>query len=56
VSEHTFERIVPALSLRSFIEGLTAIGNAVPPKIRATIPKDFSQHLDHYLYGTPKES
>jgi hypothetical protein len=34
---------------------LARIGESVPTSERAKIPTDISQHVDHYLYGSPKE-
>jgi putative addiction module CopG family antidote len=37
-------------------ERITAIGRSVPDEDWATVPRDLSLNLDHYLYGAPKKS
>jgi hypothetical protein len=34
---------------------LSAIWNRVPDAAWEQFPADFGDHLDHYLYGTPKQ-
>ncbi len=36
-------------------EEIVAIGEAIPPEVRATIPRDSARNIDHYLYGDPKQ-
>jgi hypothetical protein len=40
---------------RPIWETLAEIGAQVPAKEWARVPRDLSEHLDHYLYGTPKD-
>ena len=42
------------LPVQDFLQGLTAIGDAIPDKKRSEIPTDLSKNVDHYLYGTLK--
>ncbi len=51
--ERPFKRV--PLSVQDYLEGLTAIGRAIPPELRENIPTDLSKNVDHYLYGVPKD-
>ena len=39
---------------RPIAEVLAEIGAAIPAAEIAKLPQDFTDQLDHYLYGTPK--
>ena len=39
---------------RPIEEVLAELAAEVPPEIWAKLPPDLTDHLDHYLYGTPK--
>lgn len=45
---------MPLETPRPIEEVLGEIGARVPPEEWARLPTDFSDQLDHYLYGTPK--
>jgi hypothetical protein len=38
----------------TIVDVLEAIGDSVPKEAWDTLPSDYSEQLDHYLYGTPK--
>ena len=40
----------------SLEEALEEIRKTVPDSAWETLPPDFSDNLDHYIYGTPKRS
>lgn len=44
----------PANDRRSIEEKLAEIAAEVPEEEWAKLPPDFSDQLDHYIYGTPK--
>lgn len=39
---------------RPMAEVLAEIAAAIPPAELANLPQDFTDQLDHYIYGTPK--
>ena len=39
----------------SIEEELAEISEEVPEEVWDELPSDLTDHLDHYLYGTPKE-
>jgi hypothetical protein len=39
---------------RPIAEVLAEIAAAIPAGELAQLPSDFTDHLDHYIYGTPK--
>ena len=39
---------------RPITDVLAAIAAAIPTAELATLPSDFTDQLDHYIYGTPK--
>lgn len=50
------ERVIPARKRgeRPFWEYWIEASKQIPEEELAKVPPDFSQNLDHYLYGTPK--
>ena len=42
-------------SARPVWEAVVEIGESVPDREWAKVPRDLSKNLDHYLYGAPKE-
>ena len=45
----------PRIEARSLDDQLAAIWADVPESAWAKIPADLTDHLDHYIYGTPKK-
>jgi len=43
-----------AYETRPIAEVLAAIAAAIPAAELAKLPSDFTDQLDHYIYGTPK--
>ena len=39
---------------RPIAEVLAELAATIPPAELATLPSDFTDQLDHYIYGTPK--
>jgi hypothetical protein len=39
---------------RPIVEVLAEIAATIPPAELAKLPSDFTDQLDHYIYGTPK--
>jgi hypothetical protein len=48
--------ILPPELRPSFWEELLELGDNLPHTVKERLPKDASSQLDHYLYGTPKQS
>ncbi|HLK59314.1 MAG TPA: hypothetical protein VKU00_22330 [Chthonomonadaceae bacterium] len=40
--------------IRPISEVLAEIAAGIPPQEAAKLPPDFTDQLDHYIYGTPK--
>jgi len=43
-----------ALDTRPIAEVLAEVAAAIPAEELAQLPSDFTDQLDHYIYGTPK--
>lgn len=43
-------------SFMTLVEDLRAIAETAPASEWAKLPRDFSENLDHYLYGSPKKA
>ena len=43
-------------NLPSFHKRLVKLAKNMPQEERDKFPPDYSENLDHYLYGTPKKS
>jgi hypothetical protein len=48
------ERATALADDRPIDEVLSAIALEIPPEELAQLPSDFTDQLDHYIYGTPK--
>jgi hypothetical protein len=48
------ENSTVAHDTRPIAEVLAEIAVTIPPAELATLPPDFTDQLDHYVYGTPK--
>ncbi len=49
------ENSVAASATRPIAEILTDIAATIPAAELAKLPPDFTDQLDHYVYGTPKQ-
>jgi hypothetical protein len=48
------ETRIAATDTRPIAEVLAEIAATIPAAELAKLPPDFTDHLDHYIYGTPK--
>jgi hypothetical protein len=55
IMEPEREQPAPGVRATSIEEKLAAIWAEVPASEWAKLPDDLTDHLDHYVYGTPKK-
>jgi len=54
VEEKPDDRVRAARSDASLEDQLAAIWRDVPPEEWTQVPADLTDHLDHYIYGSPR--